>query len=696
MPPRRWCTHDPDIQQDGPDVTDTNALLKPLKLRHITLRNRVFSTGHASHLAEDGMPGETYRLYHGEKAKGGLGLTIFGGSSSVAPDSPLAFSQIDMGADRVVPHLEKMAETVKGHGAAIMVQITHMGRRGGWRGANGLPLISPSYSREIAHRSFAKEMEDFDFARVRGDFVAAAMRAKRGGLDGIEVMMAAHQLLDSFLSPVTNRRTDAYGGSLENRARFPIEVLSAIRDGVGDDFVVGIRISGDEMQKGGMGVAECLEACQLFAQSGLIDFLSVYQATGDTQPDLARMLPDMTWPSAPFLHLASGVKAAVDIPVFHASGIRDIATAARAVSEGHVDLVAMTRGHIADPHIVAKLRAGREEDIRQCVGANYCADFGGPAGMCIQNAATGREALLPHVLPRAEITKRVVVIGGGPAGLEAARASLQRGHAVTLFEATEQVGGQLKLAARVPQRESLAGIVRWLEGQVRRGGADVRTSTVATLADVEALSPDAVFVATGGTPIAPDFEGASLCTPAWDVISGAVEAAQNVLVYDETGLMTAIGCADMMARRGAEVELASADRTAGEEAGALLHVAYFQSLYKHNAIFTPNVRLTDAFREGNKLIAVLTNLYTGAEEEREVDQIVYDIGTAPTLALYDRLRAASRNLGEVDRDALLSGQTPEVARNLAGTFDLYRIGDALVARNAHAAIYDAARIARTL
>lgn len=677
-------------------MADTGALLKPLKLRHITLRNRVFSTGHASHLAEEGMPGETYRLYHGEKAKGGLGLTIFGGSSSVAPDSPLAFSQIDMSSDRVVPYLEKMAETVKAHGAAIMVQVTHMGRRGGWRDANGFPLVAPSGTREIAHRSFAKEMEDFDFARVRQDFVNAALRSKKGGLDGIEIMMAAHQLLDSFLSPVTNRRTDAYGGSLENRARFPLEVLQDVRDAVGDDFVLGIRISGDEMQKGGMGAVECLEACQLFAASGLIDFLSVYQATGDTQPDLARMLPDMTYPSAPFLHLASGVKATVDIPVFHASGIRDLATAARAVGEGHIDAVAMTRGHIADPHIVAKLRAGREDDIRQCVGANYCADFGGPNGMCIQNAATGREAIQPHVLPKADTRKKVVVVGGGPGGLEAARASLERGHDVTLFEASDAVGGQLNLAARVPQRESLSGIVRWLETQVRKHGADVRTGTTATPEDVSALSPDAVFIATGGTPVAPDFEGSDLCVPAWDIISGAVDPGQNVLIYDEMGLMTGVGCADLIARRGIDVELASADRTAGEESGPLLHVAYIRSLYENNVILTPNVQLTGAFREGNKLIAVLTNLYTQTEEEREVDQIVHELGTYPVTGIYDALRDGSRNLGELDREALMTGQPPEVARNPDGKYDLYRIGDALVARNTHAAISDAARIARTL
>jgi 2,4-dienoyl-CoA reductase-like NADH-dependent reductase (Old Yellow Enzyme family) len=677
-------------------MADYAPLLAPLKLRNLTLRNRLFSTGHASGLAEDGMPGEAYRLYHGEKAKGGIGLTIFGGSSCVSKDSPISFNQIDMSGDRILPYLERMAETVHGHGAAILMQITHMGRRGGWRTPDALPMVTPSASREIAHRSFGKEMEDFDFVRIRADFASAAERAEKGGLDGVEVLAAAHQLLDSFLSPVTNRRTDQYGGSLENRARFPLEVLQAMRDRTGPDFVIGLRLSGDEMQKGGLSARDCVEVSQLFAASGLVDYLSIYQGTGDTLADLAVMLPDMTVPSAAWLHLASAVKRQVDIPVFHASAIRDVGTAARAVADGHVDAVAMTRGHIADPHIVNKLREGREDDIRQCVGANYCADFAGTGGLCIQNPATGRERTQPHILPKAGTRRKVVVVGGGPGGLEAARACLQRGHGVVLFEAEPVLGGQLKLAAKVPRRENLAGIVRWLEGQTRRNGADLRLGHSATEADILAEDPDVVFIATGAVPVLPEFAGRDLCVTSWDIISGRVQPGQQVLVCDETGLPAGIGCADMLASRGAEVELVSADRMTGEEVGATLHVAYYRSLYRNGAILTPNHQLTGAYREGNRLIGVLTNLYTGDEEEREIDQIVHELGTLPRTAVYDALRARSRNLGEVDSAALIEGRPQEVRTNPHGAFDLYRIGDALVGRNVHAAIYDAARLAKVI
>lgn len=672
------------------------ALLKPLQLGSLVLRNRLISTAHVPGLAEDGMPGEAYRLYHGEKALGGIGLTIFGGSTSVAPDSPLAFNQIDASSDRVIPYFEEMAETIHGHGAALMVQLTHMGRRGDWRTPNALPLVAPSYSREIAHRSFAKAMEDFDFRRIRQAFADAASRARKGGLDGVELLAAAHQLIDSFLSPVTNRRTDDYGGSLENRARFPLEVLAEIRSRVGTEFVVGLRMSGDEMQDGGMSARECVAAAQLFAESGLIDYLSIYQGTGDTIPELATMLPDMTVPSAAFLHLASAVKKHVDIPVFHASAIRDVSTAARAVAEGHVDAVAMTRGHIADPHIVAKLRDGRPEDIRQCVGANYCIDFGGQSGMCIYNPATGRERTQPHVLTRSDSRRRVVIAGGGPGGLEAARAALERGHEVVLFEAAAELGGQLILASRVPQRERLAGIVRWLESQVRRGGGEIRLERAASAENILNEAADIVFVATGGRPIVPEFEGRELCVSVWDLISGRTPPRERILVYDETGLPPALGCADLLSRTGANLELACADRMPGEEVGATLHVAYYRNLIRNKVTVTPNLRMSGARTDGNQLVARLTNLYTGDEVERRVDQIVYDIGTCPRRELYDDLREHSRNLGELDHEALLAGNRQRVETNPDGEFMLYRIGDALVARNVHAAIYDAARIVKAL
>ena len=677
-------------------MSSFDTLLSPYRLKHLLLRNRVLSTGHASGLAESGMPGEVYQYYHEEKAKGGIGLTIFGGSSSVAPDSPLAFNQIDMSHDRVLPYLEQMSDRVHRHGAAIFCQITHLGRRGNWRNEHWLPMVGPSASREIAHRSFAKEMEDFDFRRIIKAFADAAERGRKGGLDGIEVMAAAHHLIDSFLSPVVNQRTDSYGGSLENRMRFGLEVLGAIRERVGNDFIVGLRLSGDELIEGGLDAGECLKVASHFGKSGLIDYLSIYQAHGDTFAGLAAMLPDMTFPPAAFLYLASAVKAEVDIPIIHASAIRDVATASRAIEDGHVDLVAMTRAHIADPHIVKKLQDNRLDDIRQCVGANYCVDHAGQGGLCIQNAATGREKHLPHILSKAPHARRIVVAGGGPGGLEAARAAAERGHRVTLFESSALLGGQVNLAKSVPQRESMSGIVRWLEHQVRKKGVEIRLNTPATADAVLAENPDVVFVATGGIPHRPTFAGADLTVSSWSILSGEVQAGSNVLVYDEVGLPAGIGCVDFLASRGCTVEMVTADRMVAEEVGATLHVGYVRNLYQNNVIMSPNMQLVGAYQEGNALIAILRNAYTGSEEERSVDQIVHELGTSPDQSLYQALRPHSSNLGEVDYEALIDDRAQNVRTNPNGDFALFRIGDALFSRNIHAAIYDAGRLVKDL
>ena len=673
-------------------MSDYDALLKPLRIRHLTLRNRMASTGHAAGLAEDGMPKDRYQLYHAEKARGGIGLTIFGGSSSVAVDSPLPFAQIDVTSDRIIPYFESFGRRVHQHGAAVFCQITHLGRRGHYASHHWLPLIAPSATREQAHRSYAKEMEGWDFRRTLKGFADAARRCKQGGLDGVEIIAAAHHLIDSFLSPVTNQRTDQYGGSLENRMRFGLEVFRAVREAVGDDFVVGLRMAGDELMAGGLDATECLKVATGFGNSGLVDYISVYQAQGDNFASLSAMLPDMSYPPAAFLHLASAVKTEVDIPILHASAIRDVTTANRAIKDGHVDFVAMTRAHIADPHIMKKLQEGREDDIRQCVGANYCGDFAGSGGVkCVQNAATGHEAFLPHVHTPTTPRRKVVVVGGGPGGMEAARVAAERGHAVVLFEGEAKLGGQINLAKTVPWRENMGGIVRWLEAQIRKKGVDVRLNTRADSRTVQAERPDVVFVATGGAPAAPRVDGAHLGVSTWRILDGSVEPGSNVLLYDEMGLHSGAGCADFMARRGSAVEVVTPDREVAAETGHLTHVAYMRKLYEGNAIQTPNMKLGGAYQEGNAIVAVLRNEFTGAEEERVVDQIVYELGTLPNDDLYHALKPLSVNDGEVDLDALIDNRPQTVRTNDAGSFQLFRIGDAVMSRNVYAAIFEASR-----
>ena len=295
-------------------MTQTDPLLQPFQLKHLRLKNRILSTSHEPSYAEDAKPKLRYQLYQEEKAKGGVALTMFGGSANIAPDSPAAFGQIYVGDDSIIPYFQQMAERIHRHGAAVMCQITHMGRRTYWDTENWLPTIAPSSVREPAHRSFPKEMEIADIKRVIKAYGAAARRCKEGGLDGVEIESYGH-LFDSFWTPLVNRRVDEYGGSLDNRMRFSLEILAEIRKQVGDDFIVGIRMSGSEMLEGGLSPEESLEIAVRHAESGLIDFVNVVGADATTDLGISKLIPTMGQRTAPYTELARTIRAAIRLPV---------------------------------------------------------------------------------------------------------------------------------------------------------------------------------------------------------------------------------------------------------------------------------------------------------------------------------------------------------------------------------------------
>ncbi|RLQ87896.1 FAD-dependent oxidoreductase [Notoacmeibacter ruber] len=678
-------------------IANAEALLKPLTIKGLTIRNRVMSTSHAPAYGKDGKPQERYQLYHEEKAKGGIGLTMFGGSSSVALDSPATpWNQISVADDSVVPHFQEFSDRIHRHGAKLMIQLTHMGRRTRWDTDNWLPVKSASPYREPASRSIPKELEEEEITRIIGDFAAAVRRCKDGGLDGCEISAAHGHLVDQFWSPSVNQRSDKYGGSLENRMRFGIEVLSAMREAAGDDYVIGIRMSGDEMLKGGLTHEDCVTIASEYASRGLVDFLNIIG--GQARDDIAHAvsIPNMAFPVAPFLSLPSAIKREVDVPIFHAQRVTDLATAARAVHEGHVDMVAMTRAHIADPHLVNKLADGRADDIRQCVGAGYCIDriYVGNDALCIQNAATGREATMPHIIPKAETTKKAVVIGGGVGGLEAARVLASRGHAVTLFEKEERLGGQINIASRATWREALSGIPRWLIGQVEKLGVELRLGEMADESVVAALEPDIVIVATGGLPSKGHAKGSEEhAVTTWDVLTGKVEPSGTVLLYDEMGQHNAASTAEVLAKRGCLVEMATHDQIIAQEVGTTNQPVHMRELYKLGVVMTPNMELIEIYPEGNRLIAALRNTMTDEEEERVVNHVIVEYGTLAQDDLHFALKDTSSNKGFTDQQALVAGMPqPSDGEGYA----LYRIGDAVAGRNIHAAMYDALRLCKDL
>ncbi|MFA9461320.1 FAD-dependent oxidoreductase [Thiohalorhabdus methylotrophus] len=679
-----------------------DSLFQPLTIKNVTIRNRIMSTAHAEVYAEDGMPGERYRLYHVEKARGGIGLTMCGGSSSVSIDNPSQWwSSVDVSSDRVIPYFRELTGAVHDHGAAMMIQLTHKGRRNRWDGGDWPHLLSPSGGPEPLHKADSKAMEAEDFERVIRDYAEAVRRARDGGFDGVEISAAHEHLIDQFWSPRSNRRTDAYGGSLENRMRFGLEVFAEIRRVVGNDFVVGMRMPGDELHPDGLDQADLRAIAVRYAGTGMVDFLNVMGSAGDTYATIPNVVPSMAFPPQPFVHLASGIKAEVDVPVIHAQNIKDPASAARLIDEGHVDLVGMTRAHIADPHFVNKVRDGQTDRIRQCVGANNCINrmYDGLDVLCIQNAATGREQTMPHAVRKAPIRRQVVVVGGGPAGMEAARVCAERGHDVTLFEKGPRLGGQLDLAARAPARESLAGITRWFELELKRLNVEIALNTEADAPRIRDLRPDLVLLATGGVPdldAEPGWRAAEgMVASVHDILGGAVAPEKNVLVYDVPGRYAGVTVADHLAERGALVELVSPDPAVGSDVGGTTQPVYLQRLYEKDVVLTPSYTLQEVYPEGDQRIAVLANEYTGSQEERAVDQVVVDNGTRPAHDLYFALKDKSRNRGQVDLHALFAAESQPEPEG-PGDFTLYRFGDCVSGRDIHGAIYDALRLCKAL
>ena len=673
-------------------------LLEPFRLRHVTFRNRLMSTSHAPGYVEDRHPKLRYQLYHEEKAKGGLALTMFGGSSNIAPDSPSAFGQIWIGDDSIIPVLREFSERIHRHGCAIMCQITHMGHRTLWNVEDWLPPIAPSPVREHAHRSFPKEMDRGDIRRVVRAFGDAALRCREGGLDGVELLAYGH-LIHQFWTPLVNRRTDEYGGSLENRARFGLEVLEEVRRRVGENYLVGFRMMGDELKEGGLDQEDCLALAKIYADTGMCDFLNVVAGQVGDERGLSASIPSMAGPRAPYVHIAARMKQETGVAVFHATRIMDLPTAEHCVREGLVDMIAMTRAHMADPHIVAKMMRGEEERIRPCVGAGYCIDriYVGGDALCLHNPATGRERTMPHVVaPGPGPRRKVVVVGAGPAGLEAARVSALRGHEVVVFEAASEPGGQIVLAARATWRGELLGIAEWLAAEVEHLGVSLHLNRYAETADVLAERPDVVVTATGGVPNLERVAGAEHAVSVWDVLGGQVEPGAEVLVFDDHGDHQGPSVVDYLASRGSSVELATPDRLAAHEVGATNYPVYLASFYAKGVTLTPDHRLRSVERDGNRLRATLRNEYTDAEETRLVDQVVVEHGTLPAAELFHALAPLARNEGELDIEALIAGRPQAIASNPDGEFMLFRVGDAVASRNIHAAIHDSLRLCKEL
>src|SRR5881296_1466492 len=649
------------------------SLFTPIRVGSVTLKNRIYSSGHAEAMAEGGRPTARLARYHEAKAQGGCALTIFGGSSSVHPSSPAAaWKQIANHDDSIIPAYRTIADAVHRHDCLVFTQLTHLGRRAQSDPEVSPVLLAPSQIPERVHREVPHELEPEQIAALVRAFGNAARRCRVGHLDGIEISMAHNHLIDQFWCPLFNQRTDEYGGSLENRMRFAFEVLAEIRREVGRDFVVGARISGDEFTAGGLSARDMAEIARRLAASGLVDFLSIIGGGAHTYELQAAAVPNMSYATGVYVPLAAAIKhAAPGMPIFHASRIVDPVHADRAVAAGHLDVVGMTRALIADPDLPRKAREGRFDDIRTCVGANEgCIDriYQGKPVTCVQNPATGREVELADVRAATK-PKRVVVVGGGVAGLEAARMAALRGHRVVLFEMAAELGGQVLLAARAPARAEYAGIVRFLAAQIRKLDVEVRLGVEATPSAVLAERPEAVIVATGSHPYIPSVPGSDGKHVVTDraVLGGVATVGANVVVVDDVHPQEALSTAELLLDLGKRVEVISPLFYVGQDIGVTSIAPLYARLHTRGIVLTPCSELRAV--EGSTV--VVANVHSGVERRVEsVDTVVLAAGSRSTDGLYRALK----------------GRVPE----------LYAAGDCVAPRGVHQAILDGTRVARAI
>lgn len=648
-------------------------LFSPLRIGAVTVRNRIMQTAHVKLYSSGGVDSQRNVDYQVARARGGAGLLITG-NRVVHPTSTTGFPRISWAFLReALDANRRLTDAVHRHGAVIFEQLNHFGLNASSESADDPRVLwGPSAVKSPAYGETPKAMELEDIRELVEWWGRCAELSREGGFDGTEVHISHSYLLHQFLSPLYNKRDDAYGGSFENRLRLAREVIAEVRRRVGPDFVVGVRISLSDFIPGALDVEDAVRVAQALEQDGHIDYVNV-TAAGYHNIFMAIQPSDV--PDGYLVDLTAQVKGGLErLPVFAVGGIKDPALAEEVLAAGKADMVAMTRAQIADPEFANKVREGREDEVYHCIRGNQgCIGrvFKGLPISCTVNPAAGRERRL-GTLPPADPPARWLVAGGGPAGMKAAETLAKRGHEVTLVEREERLGGQVNLILRTPGRSEFAWIVRDLEAQMRRSGVEILLGTEATADLVRERAPDGVIVATGALPTRTGFSSVNPLVErlpgveqdnvltVWDVLLERRPIGRRVVVLDDDGSRYAAGVTEVLLDRGAEVELVSRWNALFPATVTTLDMAHLYSrLLSKGLAYRLNVWAKAL--EGDRL--TLFNLYTGTEETIEgVDTLVLATGPRADDALYFQLK------GTVEK--------------------LHRIGDCLAPRKLDHAIYE--------
>ena len=653
-------------------------LWTPLRLGPVTVKNRLVFSAHLTNYARDGHPTEQHAAYYEARAAAGVGLIVTEEHSTHPTDWP--YEKLIHGFHRsVIAGYRRITDAVHRHGVPILAQINHNGgqassmysRRAVWAPS---PVADPLF------REVPKAVDTGEIAEIVRGYALVAGHCAEGGFDGIELQCSHSSIVRGFLSPATNRRTDDYGGSLENRARLLVEIVAAVRAEIGPGLALGVRLCGDELIEHGTTIDEAVDVARIVEATGQVDYINT--SIGVATASLFMIEASMHVPPGYALFIPSAIRKAVDLPVVGVGRFKDPLQAERALAEGHCDLVGIVRGQIADPEFVAKARAGATDEIRLCLSCNQ--ECVGRMGLnrwlgCIENPATGREHEFArdHHVRLSAAPKRVLVAGAGPAGLQAAIAAARNGHRVTVHERAAQAGGQVRLAASVPNRAELGDLVRNQLIEARRYGVEIRYDSPVDASVVAAARADLVIVATGAEAARPWWAPADAdwIVDCRDVLDGSAAPSGSVLVIDELGFHHATSTAELLADRGCTVEIATNGMVVGQDLGITLDMenwwvrAGAKGIVQSTDLVPMGVTV-DGDANGGRHTVNLLHHPTGEMHTRRPDWVVLAVPAQPVDALYSELRAAGVRVE--------------------------RVGDAVAPRRAHAAVVDGERVGASL